>query len=257
MPVRRKGKKMLILGGSGGGGGYHADAVHFDGSTYISTGSLTAANNAFFSFSFWTKAEDNADIVYVSDPSGSYNNYGEIATGAFPDSVTNFFLGDGTSQLLTATDNYDESLWTHFIGSFDVGHDGNNKVGVIYINDVFHVSGGSGGSGPAFNLAFNALPFFLGDDGFGDPFIGDMADVRIMPGVSLLDGGGDIPLATRRLFIDGSGKPVDPSVATATLGAPGAILFSGNASTFATNQGTGGIFTTTGTLTNASTSPSD
>jgi hypothetical protein len=36
-----------------------------------------------------------------------------------------------------------------------------------------------------------------------------------------------------------------------------AVCFSGNASTFGTNKGTGGAFTTTGTLTDADTSPSD
>ncbi len=82
--------------------------------------------------------------------------------------------------------------------------------------------------------------------------LGDMADVWVAPGVSLLDGAGLIPEATRRLFISATGKPVDPSGFPAS-----AMLFSGNAASFGTNQGTGGAFTTTGTLTNSSSSPSD
>lgn len=80
----------------------------------------------------------------------------------------------------------------------------------------------------------------------------EFADLQIYPGVDL-----DLTVtANRRLFISDTGKPVDPAIAVAALGPP-AILFSGNASTFATNQGTGGAFTTTGVITNAATSPSD
>ncbi len=102
----------------------------------------------------------------------------------------------------------------------------------------------------------NNLPFFVCQSGFNVGLIGDVADFRIMPGVSLLDGSGDIPLAKRRLFVDAGGKPVDPAVATTALGTP-CILFSGDAAGFPVNQGTGGAFTLTGTLTNASTIPSD
>jgi hypothetical protein len=104
-------------------------------------------------------------------------------------------------------------------------------------------------------MSFDGLPCWIANDA-NIPIICDLADLRIMPGVSLLDGGGDIPEATRRMFIDADGKPVDPAVVTAALGAP-CILFSGDAAAFATNQGTGGAFTLTGTLTDASTSPSD
>jgi hypothetical protein len=70
-------------------------------------------------------------------------------------------------------------------------------------------------------------------------------------GVSL-PGGLTIPDATRRLFISATKKPMDPS------GFPSAaMLFSGDSTTFPINQGTGGDFSLTGTLTNASTSPSN
>jgi hypothetical protein len=88
-------------------------------------------------------------------------------------------------------------------------------------------------------------------------FVGDLSDFRVFYVNSLLDGSGDIPLATRRLFRTADGKPVDPAVATAALGTAGTVSLSGDSSGFATNQGTGGAFTTTGTLTNAATSPSN
>jgi len=64
--------------------------------------------------------------------------------------------------------------------------------------------------------------------------------------------------ANRRKFIDAIGKPVflgsDGSLPT---GVAPAMFFSGDSTAFATNRGTGGPFTLTGSLTNASTSPSD
>lgn len=91
------------------------------------------------------------------------------------------------------------------------------------------------------------LPFF--GNATGQDF--DIADVWIAPGVSLLDDNGQIPVATRRQFISDTGQPVDPS------GFPSsAILFSGDHTTFGTNQGTGGDFTLTGSLTDATSSPS-
>jgi hypothetical protein len=57
----------------------------------------------------------------------------------------------------------------------------------------------------------------------------------------------DITLVTPALFISG-GKPVNPAVASSALGSP-KVRFSGDASTFGTNQGTAGAFTLLGSLT--------
>jgi hypothetical protein len=55
-----------------------------------------------------------------------------------------------------------------------------------------------------------------------------------------------------------NGKPVNLGTNGQTpTGTIPAMFFSGDASGFPTNQGTGGAFTLTGSLTNASTSPSD
>ena len=52
------------------------------------------------------------------------------------------------------------------------------------------------------------------------------------------------------------GKPVNPNFAVAALGAP-TVMFSGDATTFPVNQGSGGAAILTGTVNNAATSPSD
>ena len=120
----------------------------------------------------------------------------------------------------------------------------------MYFGDTDVTTGADNVAG---GMVYNGVPFFIGTDGFGNDYIGDMADLRIMIGQYV-----DFSVeANRRLFIDASGKPVDPVTTTATLGGPGCVLFSGDATGFAVNQGTGGAFSLTGTLTNASTSPSD
>jgi hypothetical protein len=62
--------------------------------------------------------------------------------------------------------------------------------------------------------------------------------------------------ANRRFIIDASGKAVDPALAIAHFGTP-TIALIGDATAFQTNQGTGGAFSLSGSLTNASSSPSD
>ena len=119
--------------------------------------------------------------------------------------------------------------------------------------------------GPSGVTNTNGVPFYIGTDTFGqggdgsNNFVGmSMADLWIAPGVSLLDNNGYIPEATRRKFISANGKPVDlGSDCSAPTGTAPAVCFSGDATTFGTNKGTGGTFTLTGTLTDASTSPSN
>jgi hypothetical protein len=55
-------------------------------------------------------------------------------------------------------------------------------------------------------------------------------------------------------FRTADGKPVNPAVAAAAFGTP-TFLFKGNASSFVNNQGTGGAFTKTGTVTDVTPGP--
>lgn len=88
---------------------------------------------------------------------------------------------------------------------------------------------------------------------------GDLAQIMFWPGTYL-----DLSVqANRRLFYSGDGKPVDPTNAIATLGAPIIYMHLDDGETannfVANNDGgaTGGTFTVTGALTTSSTSPSD
>jgi hypothetical protein len=132
----------------------------------------------------------------------------------------------------------------------DTNHLAGEKLIKIYLNDV-SMSVIPHDTTNAFLAAFNGLKTLFGSDGF-DTLLGDAADIQLylLPTTPCV--AGDIPQATLRLFIDDNGKPVDPATAAATLGTP-AILFSGDASVFAAN----GFAVAAGSLTNASTSPSD
>jgi hypothetical protein len=83
-------------------------------------------------------------------------------------------------------------------------------------------------------------------------YFGDMANLLFWAGLYTdLTSPASIPL-----FINGLGKPVDPATAIGSLGTP-TCAFIGDAAAFVTNQGSGGTFTVTGTITDAGTSPSD
>jgi hypothetical protein len=245
-----------------GGGGYVAQAVHFDGATSLLCNSLTATDNAFVSFSFWMRRDKAvgaaAPILWAADADDNQ----AYVLGINLDGGTGGNINLVTFSLPGFSDRYHvksaapgDDVWVHFVGCVDTNHDSGSRHGKIYMDDV-DVTVVYTDLGVAFTQAYNGYDFLLFSDGFASKFTGDIADMRVMPGTSLLDGSGDIPEATRRLFIDADGKPVNPAIATAALGEP-CILFSGDASTFIVNQGTGGSFTLTGTLTDAATSPSD
>jgi hypothetical protein len=253
-----------------GGGSYTAKAVHFSGGAYLSNPSLNVADATAVSCVVWAKyPADMTDSLFfwVVDPQNNYNSYCIVEKAGNPAEHSDIVLSNsdnsksyemtGTNDQGTGATYPDPGSWYCFIFTAETNFSAGNKKSKIYVGDVdasdTTLSGND--ASDAFSIVLHNLPFFIGNDSFSPTAAFDIADLRIMPGVSLLDDSGDIPLATRRLFIDGSGKPVDPALATASLGAP-AILFSGDSTGFATNQGTGGSFTLTGSLTDASTSPS-
>lgn len=249
------------------GQSYAANAVHFaggiqdEGPTYLSCASLSATNNGYFSFSIWQKglvdplnAAPTASF-FVVDPASAYFPL------AYVDSYTvnpGFVLGFGDESYSNYQYSYWANLnytnWNHYLGSADMNHAAGSRISILYINDVLVDRDTVDDIGIAFVNAVNGKRFVFGDDGSGNNGATmDVADVWIAPGVALHEvdtNGPFIPEATRRLFIDAGGKPANPSGFPAS-----AILFTGNSASFATNQGTGGSFSLTGSLTPAATSP--
>jgi len=239
---------------SGAGGGYHADAVHFDGSTYLSNASLTATNTNFVAFSYWIKIANSAGdfpVAWATAPALDNNVYGQDDGGGNNWGVVAGFANTSAYVVETTAFPVVKATWVNVLGAFDTTNASGSRTGKIYINDVDTPLTIDVDSGAGFLIALSALQMVIGTDLIaGDYIIGDFSNFWL--GNQNLLVAGDIPLATRRKFISATGKPVNPSGFPAGL-----VLMSGNAAAFGTNQGSGGAFTTTGTLTNASSSPSD
>lgn len=246
----------VIAAGKSSPAPYHASAVHFGGAANLHTASLTATGDStgFCSGSFWFKAtiaNFASAMIWVVDPLGSYTSNFQLAasgpngqlepTYANATNSLSVFINAGTMAIAP-------SVWHNIMFSVQTNLGAGSKILQLYADDAVVTGGTVGDFGAAFLMTFNGKSFYIGQDTFGVNFTGDMADFWMAPGVFT-----DWSVtANRRKFISAAGKPVDPSGFPAS-----ALLFSGDATTFGTNQGTGGAFTATGSLTNASTSPSD
>ncbi len=251
--------------------GYAAHAVHFAGShnslgpTYLSRSSLACTNNGILSFSYWIKGIDSSastsgTALWVSDPS-NYDTFHTLSLHSATQGWHEIALTASNTllQVFVRFPALSGSGWHHVLGSANTNLALGSKKFAIYYDDVLQTAQQFDDADPAFVINLNALPFYFGDDNFAvDGPTMDVCDVWIAPGVSLLSGSGplrgSIDEATRRQFTDfdtGIGCiPIDPTTFPSS-----AILFTGGPSTFATNLGTGGAFTLTGSLTAASTSP--
>lgn len=251
----------IIAAATGGGGPapYHADAVHFDGSAWLSIANLIAASPRNFAMSIWVKMaslDDNPfSPLLVVSPEVLYDPLIAIEAGT---GTTNQFYYD-CAPIPGALKGYsnDNTIvavqWMNLKISANSDHPVNEKIVQLYLGDV-DVLGDVVDAGDAFDMVFTGLPLFLFSDSVGSNFVGDAADTWIAPGQFI-----DFSVeANRRKFIDVNGKPVDLGADGSTpTGTAPPMFFSGNAAGFPTNKGTGGVFTLTGSLTNASTSPSD
>jgi len=239
-------------------GPYVANAVNFDGSTSISRGADldSITNTKLGIFSGWVRMgagtdgnqytifnsygpNDGISLMRDNSPANKlyvlhrYNDAGAICWGAY------------SAGTITVS-----SGWAHILMAWDLA----NTTAQIYLDDSLDAH--SNTHGP-----LNQAPLYSRSDhhigiyrGASFPFVGDMADIYINTDEYL-----DISVeANRRKFIDGDGKPV-------YLGADGELptgnqpsqFFSGETDTWHVNKGYGGGFTESGTLTTASTSPSD
>lgn len=255
--------------------GYVAKAVHVPNvtgaiGTYLRTTTiLSCVDNGLFAMSWWFKslssayAPDGNPEIWVADPLGAYVNNMDTNPSVLqggpnlvtPQTLSLLVKKPSASNVYSIRNNVAvfDNVWHHALCSINTNFAQGSKQGRMYIDNV-DVTGVDNDFLGAFQSAYNGFLFTVFDDTFGDCYVGDSSDTWIAPGVSLLNGDGSaIPSATRALFINQTTlKPVNP------INFPsGAILFSGDAATFGTNQGTGGAFTTVGAFTNASTSPSD
>jgi hypothetical protein len=221
---------------------YVAKAVHFDGNTLIAANTISTNDDGDLSYSFWAKSDGNWGFAegWVSAPDtpanqDPFNNFFGINSGNQFISWLGDQANDPTLFFKATTSNVSTGQWHHFLVSTYTNVVAGSKSIKIYIDDV---SAGTITEDdiPSFIPNINGRSFFVGGDVYGDNLAGDMADFWFAPGVSLIDGSGDIPTSTRRKFTTGNGKPVSPS----NFPPGGAILFSGDAATFPQNQLSGG-----------------
>lgn len=238
---------------------YLIGAVHFDGAnSSLHNASLASVDGAELCFSFWARVTNtNVKNVFVSNPD-IYNTYADFnSTGLMDVSMA----GPTTKLFAESTGNVTNfaSAYRHFIGAVKTDLAAGNKIMKLYVDDVNVSFINPVDADIAFNIATNALPFYIGDATGGDGATMDLSEFWFAPNQSIMVNG-DIPVATRRKFRTLDGKPVDlganGSIPTGT--AP-AIFFhradGADASTFANNLGTGGSFTLTGTMVSASGGP--
>ncbi len=231
---------------------YAAQAVHFDGSTYLSTASLTTTNNGFFSFSWWGVYTNDGtnDSDFAVDPVGIANDAFAVTMDGVNDGQTSYIFADtaGTKFLTaeSAVGAVSFGTWHHICGAVSTNLSAGSKIALLLCDGVSIATTVTDVS-TAFVNDVNGRPFFVGHDN-ATTILGDRADIWIAPG-QFVDFSDAAVLAkfrtvgNRPVFLGATG-----SIPTGTSPA---IFFSGNAATFATNKGTGGAFITTGTLTNA------
>ena len=240
---------------------YQANAVTFGGTTTLVNSSLTSTDNNFVSFAGWfrpTSSDLSFSVPFVVDPTANGGNYFHVRTNfaiqGTPEQL-NFIAAETSGSIQVGYNTGGNptliaGAWCHVIGSVE-GTGAPPHFFQLYVNNAQVIDLFTTDTNTDVIPLANGLPFWVGNDGQSDPYFGSMADFSFWPGISFLESGGDIPLETRRLFIDASGAPVNPSTAIAALGHP-AVMLSGNASTFRLNTlgGSGSFTVTTGGLTN-------
>lgn len=230
-----------------GGGSYTASAVHFAGATQLGIASLTTTDSGYQAFSGWQRIPGGLSQhggVFAADPANSYSSSWFTPLGSCDWELLNF---DDSSALMMQIGSIVHDEWIHILGAMFTDVATGARLGSLYIDDTLAIGPNDFllNTGSAFIPLLNGLAFYIGNDNANNWYTGDLADFWYAP-VNLLEPDGTISVANRRKFIDGSGKPVNPTNFPASP-----MLFSGDASAFGDNQGPGGVFTLTGPLSNA------
>lgn len=233
--------------------GYTTTAVVFDGTNDSMARGADLTGNADSKsglISFWIKfngGDGSSQIVYGdNDISGTvFKNASDNIEIQFENASSVDILNVKSTETVTVS-----SGWTHVLIAYDLA---TTTTQII----VDGVSGRTETTVTDDTIDYTRTNHIIGEFLTFFRLNADIADLYINFGETL-----DISVeANERKFRDANGKPVDlgsdGSLPTGT--AP--IMFfradSGTPSSFATNRGTGGNMTITGTLTQASTSPSD
>lgn len=241
------------------GAGFRVEAADFDGSNDYMTrgGGLTgAADSKQGIFSAWARVDggDGAERTILSSETGSGAQINQIRL--FTDN--RLFIDCGAAgdpftislRIRTAGTILAGASWRHILASWDVAAAERH----LYIDDVSDVVQVLYNN---LNVDYTNADWAIGaTTGAFNKFNGGLAELYYAPGQYL-----DFSVeANRRKFISAASKPVnlggDGSLPTGSAPLVYQRLGAGEAvANFATNRGTGGDFSITGTLDLADTSP--
>lgn len=234
---------------------YDAEAVLFDGTDRIKRGAaLTSISSGKVgTFSCWFR-------VYASD--GGFKTFIEPGTATGPGiqvyrwntnkiAIVGRNAANGTILSMASVTNYVNGMsWAHLLASWDLAA----GVGHLYVNDADDRAAAPTLTNDTIAYA-TPTEWTIGARHDGNiPFGGDMCDLYLNTDAYI-----DITNVTnRRKFITAGLKPVDLGAdGSAPTGSQPVIFQKNPLATWPTNVGYGGGFTLTGTLTSASSSPSD
>ena len=240
--------------------GYVVDAADFDGTNdYMTRGAdLTGnADGKVGLLSFWVRLDggDGATLDVINNGTGL--TQGGIRCSR---NTANVFTvvgrnaaGTARLQLSSNTTTAADAAWRHLLISWDMTDTAKRH---FYLNDASVLSVVTYTDD---TLDYTKTDFAVGGGtGGAQKMNGCLAEVYFNPAVYM-----DLSVeANRRKFISATGKPVSLGSDGSTPTGTAPILYQrvadgAAASTFATNLGSGGNFTITGSLDVASTSPSD
>ena len=238
-------------GGNGGNGGYTTAAVNFDGTNDYLThdaGLTGEADSKLGIFSCWfNRGADgfarwiDVKFSYMHIVFGFNNLFGFSFRNAA--GTINFNI---TSSAIVAADG-----WTHVMASWNLA----GPTTHLYVNGVEDNHENTANDS---DVNYTQTFWTIGAEDDGDSkYNGDVADLywNIAEYLDLSVSG------NRAKFIDGSGKPVDLGADGSTPTGTAPIMFhkadAATPANFANNLGGAGNFTVQGTLTNASSTPSD
>lgn len=235
---------------AGGTGSYAAQAVQFAAHSQLSR---TLPDTALISGSFWinqsTGAFDGDGWLTAPDNGNAFelSNYHHANT----DMRMNAATEDAFWGLDSPPGQVAPEVWQNVLFSLDLNHPAGEKLFNLYIGEN-EVPPTISDTSSAFEIPFSINPFNI--LGSITPDITLLADVWITT-THYIDFGDS---GSRAKFHAINGKPLSLGTdGTLPFGYQPEIFFSGDAAAFGANRGTAGAFTLTGSLTDASTSPSD
>lgn len=231
-----------------GANAYNANAVVFDGSTYLARGTqLTGiADSKQGTISFFFRTTDNASNTHCVMNIGGAGQGITINLQDTKKYLNVVASNPAGTQLLSASagntgTGYADGNWHHFIISWDLS---SSSLRHVYIDDA--IPGGT--TWPTYtnaNIDYTRSETTIGRNGTTtDPFTGGLSDFLFSP--TYIDLSVEL---NRRRFITPGGKPRKRSNS-------GAIWLTGTTASWPTNKGTGEGFTVNGgTLTTSANLP--